>query len=353
MFCKVLKFILKIALIFGLFSLISYCLVIVGGEIFSKNIIFILCAVLFLYFWETGLNKKFYNKINSFERRKDNSEIKKIVLEDFESSFNVYVRWVVGSIVVVILAYQLANQKVEELGVVLIILSSLSLYSIFYNHVYNLPLKDVKKDKEFWLSLWNSLYYSKKIVDGIENKKYVKIWDVRLYNRDSITIEDIRIIRNTLSGLSDEQIEEIIYTKNTPTYYSEFFRAIKTLCTIINIATVLYIIKLLVEFIKPSNIKINIQMSEIIKFFTEINLDLLFYQILMGILIIILIVVIIMWYHFINCTQKKNQVKKLLEKLLLDEYRKRGLKYVINDDRRENEYKYFKKFPLSLFKKNK
>ena len=352
MFVKVLKYILILMLICVLFFMPD-CLVIGEYSVFSKNILFFLCAVLFLCFWKTGLNKKIYNKINSLDRSEDNSEIKKVVIEDFESSFNVYVYWVVGIIILVVLAYQLANQKVEALGVVLIILSSLSLYSIFYNQVYNLPLKDVKKDKEFWLSLWNSLYYSKKIVDGIENKKYVKIWDVRFNNRDSITIEDVRIIRNTLSGLSDEEIEEIMYTKNTPTYYSEFFRAIKTFFRIINIATVLYIIKLLVEFIKSSNIKINIQMSEIIKLFTEINLDLLFYQILMGILIITLIVVIIMWYNFINCTQKKNQVKKLLEKLLLDEYRKRGLKYVINDDRRENEYKYFKKFPLSLFTKNK
>ena len=57
--------------------------------------------------------------------------------------------------------------------------------------------------------------------------------------------------------------------------------------------------------------------------------------------------------QFYKLYSEKNQVKKLLEKLLLDEYRKRGLKYVINDDRRENEYKYFKKFPLSLFTKNK
>lgn len=314
-------------------NVISICSV----DIYMRNIILILLLLFVLFLWDKVLKeKKLISRIPISDDYREYLDASNDVLE---SSFNKFVKRFVWSTIVIIILSQINGSKIEYIGLVVILLVNISIFGFSASQLYDGVIKTIKKDKYFWLNVWNALCFSKEIKKGLENKKYLKVWEVSIENRTSITIKDITSVRNSLSKLSDPEIEELLYMLYVPEYLPEFIEATRTISLlIVNFLTSIYIGNTISELIKKFVQNIS-AISDISQTMGIENVFILITNLLIGFIVLYIIVI---GTNYFTCKQKRNQVKVIIGKLLNDECRKRGLKFNMDDLNKANHNKFLK-----------
>lgn len=295
-------------------------------EIYMRNLLVISLLLSMLIIWKTVLEKgKWISNLSINDAYKDYQKASNEILE---SSSNRFVNFFIWSAIFVVIIRQWGGEKIEYIGLVIVLLANISLFGFFSTQIYNGVIRDINKDSYFWLKVWNSLYFSKEIAEGLENKKYLKWWKVSLANRTSITINDISIVRESLAELFDTEIEELIYMIYVSDYLSEFNKAVKAIGIIcMNFLASIYVAGIFLDILKNSLKDI----SNIFNIFQNVDMEtFLGFVIYIGIGLMVLCI-IIMVTNYKTCKQKRNQVKILMIKLLIDECKKRGLNYNIDD----------------------
>lgn len=312
-------------------------------DIYMRNIILILLLLSVLILWNKVLKKeKLISKIPLNDDYKEYLEASNDVLE---SSFDKFIKRFVWSAIIIIIFSQLNDTKVEYIGLAMILLVNLSIFGYSSNQLYYRVIKTIYKDKYFWLNVWNSLCFSEEINEGLENKKYLKTSKVTIANRTSITIKDIRSVRNSLSKLSDLDIEELLYMIYVPEYLPEYFDAIKSVSLVLlNFLTSIYIGSIISELIKKSFQNI----SGVWDIFQAIEIENVILFIINIAIVFIVVFGIVAVTNFITCKQKRKQVKVLMEKLLIDEYRKRGINFIVDDLNKTKYNKFLQKLTSKL-----
>lgn len=307
-------------------SSLPYAISLRNVEIYMRNLLVISLLLSMLIIWKTVLEKgKWISKLSINDGYNDYQKANNEILE---SSSNRFVNNFIWSAIFVVIIRQLGGEKIEYIGLFIVLLVNISLFGFFSSQLYNGDIRDIDKDSYFWLKVWNSLCFSKEINGGLENKKYLKWWTVSLKNRTSITINDISRVRESMKELLDTEIEELLYMLYVPDYLSEFNKAVKAIGVICaNFLASIYFGGILLDLLKNS-VK---DISNILNIFQNVNMETFFgFLIYIGIGLMVLCL-IIMGFNYKTCKQKRNQVKNLMMKLIIEEGKKRGFDYIIGD----------------------
>ena len=134
-------------------------------------------------------------------------------------------------------------------------------------------------------------------------------------------MEEISNVRKSLRDLEEDQLINLIYLKNTPYYFDDFYfsgqRILKIVKNIIlSLSTIGIGGDVIVKFFKGEG-----GLPELLN---KITTD--WYMILLiGVILMLMYFPILALYHLFNCTQKRKQVDYLLDNLLAKECTERNL----------------------------
>ena len=324
-------------------------------ELLKTNVIYLVNFIMFLNIWISiwkdsffGFLKKKNDQIKCDEDERKNLELS---LEAVKKQLDYFFIWLVIVCICLIFIKNYIGKTFTTFDLAMSLLIVFPLVMIFTETVIYLKLETIQKDSFWSLNVWNYLIYQDEIKGRQKGREYLTNREIFLRNRGSITIEEISNVRKSLQELKKDQLINLIYFKDTPYYFDDFYFSGQRLLKIVK--------NIIISF---STIRIGGDV--IAKFFQgESNLSELlnnitvnwYMALLIGVILIFMYIPILALYHLLNCTQKRKQVDYLLTELLAKECIERNLEdFNIKAFSEVPKKKYFRKYinlnNIKLFK---
>ena len=293
-------------------------------ELMKVNGIYLVNFIMFIIIWESKWKGSLFGYLRKKSGHSNHVEDKKYLdlsLDGLKRQLN---RIFIGIATVCIGLIFFRNNKgvvFNTFDFAMISIIIFPLVMIFTETVIYLKLETLEKDSFWSLNVWNYLIYKEEINKRQEGKDYLTNRDIFFRNRGSITLEEISNVRESLRNLKEDELINLIYLKNTPYYFDDFYFSGQRMLKIVkNIILSLSTIGIGGDIIVKS-FQGEGGISELLN---KITID--WYMILLiGVILMLMYLPILALYHLLNCTQKRKQVDYLLDNLIAKECTERKL----------------------------